>query len=227
MKLLAIETATDICGVALTENNQLVAEYLLNQKNVHNEKLISTVDYLIKEAQWSLKELDGIVLVIGPGSFSGLRIGIAVSKGLAYSLDIPLVSVNTLDAMANGALFWTGKICTILKARAEEVYFALYHKKMDGLQRCSEYQIINSDAVDNYITEKTLVISHPVDMAAKITADEAILAPLEHTALSPFSVAKMGYLKIQQKETEDLASLEPLYLQEFTPKRKVYYNENR
>ncbi|MFQ5770312.1 MAG: tRNA (adenosine(37)-N6)-threonylcarbamoyltransferase complex dimerization subunit type 1 TsaB, partial [bacterium] len=204
MKLLAIETATEVCGVALTENNHLVAEYRLNQKNIHNEKLVATIQYLINETQWCLKDLDGIALTIGPGSFTGLRIGIAVSKGLAFSLDLPLVGVNTLDAMAYGTQFWSGKICTLIKARAEEAYFALYDKKFERLNQCSDYQIIDVESIGQYLTEETLVIAYPQNLISTAMTDKIVVSHSGDAVISPFAVARLGFLKMQEHDSEDL-----------------------
>lgn len=223
MKIIAIETATSVCGVALSEDNQLVAEYRLNQKNIHNEKLISAIKILTTDAKWHLEELNGIAVSIGPGSFTGLRIGITVCKGLAFTLGIPVVGVNTLDALAYQAHLWSGQICSIIKAREHEVYCALYKRELETFQRCSDYQIISIEELGNYIKEKTLVVSNPENLISTTLSNRIVLPPSDISILSPFTVTRLGYTKLQKKETEDVEALEPFYLKEFKSKRKVYY----
>jgi len=227
MKLLAIETATAVCGVALTEHNQLAAELRVQQKNAHNEKLVVAIDYLVKQINWRLEELDGIALSIGPGSFTGLRIGISVAKGLAFTLEKPLAAVNTLDAMAHGARFWSGRIAAVIKARTEEGYFALYESKRGELKRISDYQILSIAAISEHITSDTLVLAHPRELCAEAVSGTGWLAPLEYPLLDALTIAQMGYAKLQNGETENLAAVEPFYLKQFEPKQKVYRYETK
>ena len=84
MKLITIDTANETCGVALTEDTQLVTDFRINKKNVHNERLVSTIQQLLGGVGWQLSDLEGIIFSKGPGSFTGLRIGISVSKGLSF-----------------------------------------------------------------------------------------------------------------------------------------------
>jgi tRNA threonylcarbamoyladenosine biosynthesis protein TsaB len=227
MKLLAIETATEVCGVALTEHNQLAAELRVRQKNAHNEKLVAAIDYLMRQINWRLEELDGIALSIGPGSFTGLRIGISVAKGLAFTLEKPLVAVNTLDAMAHGARFWGGRLAAVIKARTEEGYFALYESKRGEVKRISDYQILAITALPDYLKKETLVLAHPRDLFAELASGTGGLALLEHPLLDALTIALMGYVKLQNGETENLAALEPFYLKQFEPKRKVYHYDSQ
>lgn len=225
MKMLTIDTATSVCGVALTEEDKLIAEYRLNRKNLHNEKLVSAIEFLVEDAHWQLSQLDGIALSIGPGSFTGLRIGVSVCKGLAYSLGTALVAVNTLDALAFAAPLWQGQICAIINARENEVYCALYEKNLEYFKRISEYQIVRLEDVFEQIKERTLLISNPYELVADTKNSKIIRAPHELSMTSLFSVAKLGLQKLQNREYENPESSEPFYLKEFKPKRKVYYAE--
>jgi tRNA threonylcarbamoyladenosine biosynthesis protein TsaB len=221
MRLLAIDTSTDICGVALSESNRLIADFRLNQKNVHNEQLVSAIQNLLEGVSWRPQELNGIALTVGPGSFTGLRIGMSVVKGLAFCLQIPIAGVNTLDAMAAGVDFWTGKICTLIKARAKEVYFAAYEKRSDKLQKRSGDRIVEVEKVSELVPQGSLVICHPQDLMESISAQN-IVSCANRPVLTPLSVARLGFEKLQKGETEDLHSVEPFYLKDFEPKKKIY-----
>jgi tRNA threonylcarbamoyladenosine biosynthesis protein TsaB len=221
MKILAIESATDLCGVALTENQKLVAEYKIQQRNVHNEKLVTAVEFLLADAGWQIENLDGLAVSIGPGSFTGLRIGISVCKGLAFTADLPLVAVNTLDAMARETHCWRGKMCTAIKARAEEVYFAIYEKDVNSMTRVSDYQIAGIETLDRSIKGGTLVVISPAELRSQFSNKDLVFcdnAPL----LSAHTIAQLGYQKLLGNETADLETIEPFYLKDFQPKRKVY-----
>ncbi|MFQ6113759.1 MAG: tRNA (adenosine(37)-N6)-threonylcarbamoyltransferase complex dimerization subunit type 1 TsaB [bacterium] len=220
---MAVETATHVCGVALADDDHLVAGYRLNQKNVHNEKLVAAIQCLVKDAKWVLEDLDAIAVSMGPGAFTGLRIGIAVSKGLAFTLGIPLVGVNTLDALAYQAHLWRGQVCSIIKAKEGEIYFALYNRSAETLERCSDYQVINIEELGYFLRRKTLLVAVPQGEFSTLKNNKIVFAPPEVSALMPFTIAKLGHMKFDKKEFQDLESVEPFYLKEFTPKRKVYY----
>jgi tRNA threonylcarbamoyladenosine biosynthesis protein TsaB len=221
MKILAIDTATDICGVALTEQQQLVAEYRIRQRNVHNEKLVAAIERLLRDVNWNVEDLGGIAVSIGPGSFTGLRIGISVSKGLAFSVNAPLAAVNTLDALAHEARFWRGKICAAIKARAEEVYFALYENDGNAATRVSDCQIVDLETLNRSLASGSLVVVSPAELRSRFTNQELVFGD-DALLSSALTVARLGYQKLLHNEVADLESLEPFYLKDFQPKRKVY-----
>ena len=225
MKLLTIDTATETCGVALTEDTQLVTDFRINKKNVHNERLVSAIQQLLGGVGWQLSDLEGIIFSKGPGSFTGLRIGISVSKGLSFSLGIPIVGVNTLDALAFGAPAWANEICAVLKAREKEVYFSLYEKSLTSFEICSGYEIIHLEKLPEKLNGKTLVVSNPADLVSSASNKETVIAPPECSLLKPLTIAELGFKKFQVNEVEIPETAEPFYLKDFRPKRKVYYAE--
>lgn len=134
MKYLTIDTTTKVTAVALAEDGKLIGEGFLHTTKTHSERIIPMLEQLITAAAWTLQELDMIGVVCGPGSFTGIRIGIATAQGLAQVLNIPLISVVSLDALA-----WAGKermedVVPILDARKNEWYTARYHW-MPGMEK--------------------------------------------------------------------------------------------
>jgi len=126
VKYLTIDTATKITALALAENGRVVSEGFLHTGKTHSERLIPMLDQLLNAADWDLKELDFLAVTRGPGSFTGIRIGIATAQGLAQVLKIPLIGLSTLDTLS-----WTGwgraeDIVVILDARKNEWYYARY-----------------------------------------------------------------------------------------------------
>lgn len=225
MKILAVDTSTQVCGIGLTEEASLVAEYRLNRKNVHNEKLVAAIQYVLSDSNWRIQDLNAIAVSNGPGSFTGLRIGLAVCKGLAFTLDIPIVAVNTLDALAQQADHWQGSVAAILKARQNEFYFALYDRREGALQRRRAYQVVTDDELAEMLQEKTLVVAYPQNLYTLLTRrnKNCVAAAAEASSIRPYTIARMGYEKLQNNEIENPASLEPFYLKPFAARKKSYY----
>lgn len=225
MKILGIDTATDVLGVALTEDRELISEIRSNIKRAHAEKLLSAIDKVLSEINLKPGELDGIAISIGPGSFTGLRIGLAAVKGLAFAADLPVVSVPTLDALVLQARFCPFQICPLVKAQADEAYTAFYNFQNGKLSRKSNYQLIDLSLLGQLITEKTLVINNGMKNLQNFITDELEekieLAPLEYSKTSGFLVALLGYEKLLKNEIEDIDQLEPFYLKNFKAKKKI------
>lgn len=126
MKLLVLESSGLVASIALMEEEKMIGEYTVNFKKTHSQTLLPMVDELVKNIGIDLKELDGIAISNGPGSFTGLRIGSATAKGLAQALNIPIVPVSTLEALAANLFGTKGIICPMMDARRNQVYTGLY-----------------------------------------------------------------------------------------------------
>jgi len=132
--LLAIDTADRTAGVALLVEGQVVADYVEASAYRHSERLFALIDEALCGAGLDRGDLSGIAVTIGPGSFTGLRVGLATAKGLAYALGVPLVGVSTLEAMARGAMPFPGVVLPLLDARKRQVYAAVFDGR-DGSKR--------------------------------------------------------------------------------------------
>lgn len=126
MKIIGIDSSGLVASVAIIEDETLVAEYTVEHKKTHSTTLMPMLSEIVKMSETSLQEIDAVAIAAGPGSFTGLRIGSATAKGLAYSLNIPIVPVPTLAALAYNVQFFDGIICPIMDARREQVYNGLY-----------------------------------------------------------------------------------------------------
>lgn len=133
MLLLALDTTTGICSVALGNEEKIVAEYLLNIERTHSRRLLPLIVSLFKDSGIHKSSLKGLAVNIGPGSFTGIRIGLATARGFCLGLNIPAVGVMALDALAEGHVFYPGLICPILDARRNQFYTALYRGGEDDL----------------------------------------------------------------------------------------------
>ncbi len=224
MKILGIDTSTDVCGIALTEDKTLITEFRSNIKRAHAEKIIHAIDRVLEDVQLAINEIDVIAISIGPGSFTGLRIGLAAVKGLALVTNLPVVAVPSLDALAYQAYFWQEQICPLIKAQADEAYTALYHFQNGQLIRKSDYQLVMLNSLHNLIVKKTLILNDGMKNLQKFIIGELIelveIAPPEHSMTSGYTVAISGFDKFSQQNIADIDRLEPFYLKDFKIKKK-------
>ena len=142
MKILAIDTSTDYLSLAILKDSRLLERFHKKAGRRHSILLVPMIDKLLKKARLKIKDIDCFAISVGPGSFTGLRIGVTVVKALAYALKKPIIAVPTLDVIAYKALGSKGVICPVLDARKNKVYACLY--KYDGkkLKRLSRYMLL-------------------------------------------------------------------------------------
>lgn len=133
MKILAIEASSLVCSTAILTDDIITAEYTINNKVTHSQTLLPMIDEICKMTDTDVSEFDAIAVSGGPGSFTGLRIGSATAKGLAYALNVPVVNVPTLEAMAYNFYGTDKVICPIMDARRNQVYTGIYSFENNGL----------------------------------------------------------------------------------------------
>ncbi|MCR3923329.1 MAG: tRNA (adenosine(37)-N6)-threonylcarbamoyltransferase complex dimerization subunit type 1 TsaB, partial [Firmicutes bacterium] len=124
--VLGIDTATLVCSAAVVSEEKILAEYTLHVKKTHSERLLPLIDTLLRDAGLTPRDLDAVAISVGPGSFTGLRIGMVTAKALGQALQLPLCGVSTLTALAAQHPYFPGLVCPILDARREQVYQALF-----------------------------------------------------------------------------------------------------
>ncbi|MCP3901522.1 MAG: tRNA (adenosine(37)-N6)-threonylcarbamoyltransferase complex dimerization subunit type 1 TsaB [Desulfobacteraceae bacterium] len=156
MKILAISTAEKECSIALLENNNLVCEELWAAKQTHSKRIMGMVDRIMDRACVSVNELDGFVVAKGPGSFTGLRIGITTIKGLAYATSKPCAGISSLDGIAWQFSFSQLPVCAIMDAQRGEVYHAIYNFKDGKLLKKSKEQALKPAEALELLDEDTL-----------------------------------------------------------------------
>lgn len=142
MNLLAIDTSTEYLSLAVMRNGKIAAKMHKKAAMAHSSLLVPMIAKVLKKAKLILKDLDGFAISIGPGSFTGLRIGVATVKGLAMALDRPIVTVPTLDVIAENIKGFRGTICPVLDARKKKVYACLYRSDGENIKRASKYLLI-------------------------------------------------------------------------------------
>lgn len=209
MRVLAVETSTLAGGVALLDGDRVLAEYRLNVRVTHSERLMAVIDRVLGDAGWAVGHLEGLAVAVGPGSFTGLRIGLSTVKGLAVALGIPVAGVPTLDAMAAALPFAALPVCPVLDARKGEVYCSIYRWDGAGMRREWDYLAIAPGELATRLGEPTVLLG---DGAAAVCSPHARLAPPGHQLPSPASVGALGLGQLERGDTVAPAELIPLYL---------------
>ncbi len=217
MKILAVETSTRAGGVAILDGDTLVAEVHLTSSETHAKRLMLAIDSTLCMAGTEIGKCDGFAVTTGPGSFTGLRIGISVVKGLGFAMEKPVAGVSTLDVLAYQIPVFPDLICPVLDARKGEVYTALYKSGSDGV-----WQKVASDcAVDPrkwlvhipgpclFVGEGAMVYR---ELIREILGPRARFAPSYLNTLRASIVAHLGLEQIKQGLATDAASLAPHYI---------------
>ena len=221
MKILGIDTSTPIGSVALIDGDNLAAEHTLNIVQAHSSRLMPAIDTVLKWSDITAADLDGCAVGIGPGSFTGIRIGVATIKSLCYALDKPIVGVSTLEAVAYNLRWTNGVICPLLDARRSEVYGAIFEGGSEW-QRLSEDLCLSLDAfLDRLdpLTASDCLINFVGD--GLLTYGDAVrerLGERAHFADAIFNVprgatiAHLGAQRLHNGDIDDYWTLVPNYV---------------
>jgi len=213
--ILNIETSTTNCSVSLSkEGETLVLKEDNNVNYSHAESLHVFIDDVIEAAKLTSKDIDAIAVSKGPGSYTGLRIGVSAAKGLCFALDIPLISISTLNALAHQVNIEDGVIVPMLDARRLEVYSAIYNTSYKEI-RGVEAQILDDSSFSEYLKHKTVhFIGNGVEKTKNlITHPNAVF--IEGKLPSANEMSRLAYNKYKKSDIEDVAYFEPFYLKDF------------
>jgi tRNA threonylcarbamoyladenosine biosynthesis protein TsaB len=216
MKILAIDTTADVCSVALCDEVRLVAEMTVNTGNTHSQTLLPLVEQVLKITNTSIDDIELFACSTGPGSFTGVRIGVATVKGIAYGRNIPCASVSTLEALAYNLIGFDGIICPVMNARRSQVYNALFECEGGNLKRLCDDRALAISELDEELgtTAKHLYL---VGDGYSITESgfkktKISYVPERQRYQSAYSVAQVALNKYKLGEYVDDAALVPIYL---------------
>lgn len=221
MKILAIDTSTMLGGVAIMDDERLIAESRLNVKSTHSERLMTEIAHCLKLADFSISDIDVFAVAIGPGSFTGLRIGLSTAKGFAYAAGKPIVAVHTMEALAWNFPCSEYPVCTLLDARKKEVYGAVFKWKENGFACLIKETVLNPDNFFRYLSSladysKIIFTGEGAELYRKNILEhfsgKAVFASPDKMVPSPSNVAALGLKKALNKEFSEPVSLTPLYI---------------
>jgi len=217
MKILAIDTSTPVGSIAIVEGALLKAQHILNISATHNQRLLPGIDRILTDADWTLDDLDALAVSLGPGSFTGLRIGLSVVKGLAWATGKPLAGVPTLDALAANVPLAPYPIYPVLDARKGEIYTALYRMGDERVPaRFTPYMAIKPEKLADLISEETVLVGDALlrygDYWTSKIGDRLHLVPPHLNIVHASSVAWLAWHKLRSGIHQDIASCTPLYV---------------
>ncbi len=226
MKILSIDTASNVCGVSILENTNLICQLDQNTGRTHSENLMPMIEQAFNQSNLSLNDIDLLVCDKGPGSFTGIRIGIATIKAFHDSLEIPCVGVNSLQALAY-SIKENGYIVSILDCKNDNCYFALYELKdskyleiiapradtiESALRLCQEKIMVNTSIT--FVGDGSVIFQEPISHTFK----NCIFATPENNLLNSYYVALAGLHRFQEIKSEDIL---PLYLKKPQAQRQL------
>jgi len=230
LNILHIDTATSVCSVALSENGVLKAYRDHEEPNIHASKLTLLIDDLMREAGCEMGQLHAVAVSKGPGSYTGLRIGVSAAKGICFALDIPLLAVATLDALAEGFLKEQGMgyssntlFCPMLDARRMEVYSAIYHQDK-SLVAPTGARIIDEHAFEAYSASSIVLFGEGANKLRELFEGHPFVQVVGGFRNSARYLVQEAADRYQREVFEDLAYFEPFYLKDFiptTPKKRI------
>ncbi|MEK7249435.1 MAG: tRNA (adenosine(37)-N6)-threonylcarbamoyltransferase complex dimerization subunit type 1 TsaB [Bacteroidota bacterium] len=221
MKILGIETATIVCGAAVVVDETVLSEEQIAEKNVHAENIMRLIDEVLKQSHLSLNELDAVAVSIGPGSFTGLRIGLSVTKGLVYATGKPLVAVPTLRALAQRAVdagvVETQYILPAIDARRDEVYCQLFRFNGTSIEPEWEERDLWLSRLFDEIGERSISVTGDAIHKIQVHQEAKRLRFVtgEFASCSAGTVAMVGEQMACMNKFVDAGTVEPKYVKEF------------
>ncbi|MDO4288480.1 MAG: tRNA (adenosine(37)-N6)-threonylcarbamoyltransferase complex dimerization subunit type 1 TsaB [Eubacterium sp.] len=219
MKILAVDTSTIVATAAVVSEEKLICETVVNYKKKHSEKLLPAIDHMLADAGLTIQEMDAFAIVSGPGSFTGLRIGMATVKGFAQALNKPVVTVSTLEALAYNLPYASGVVCPILDAQRDQVYTGIYRFDLQGEMTCELEDSVMSASelmgiLENYADAPIYLLGDGVPRFYDTIAEAIpVIKVLPHLSMNRASSA--GMLAVKRAlagETTDYKSAELTYI---------------
>lgn len=236
-KILSIDTATDICTVAISENGNIISYRDSANDRSHSILLAVYIDEVLIESNLAVSDLDAVAISKGPGSYTGLRIGVSSAKGLCYGSGKPLIAVSTLQAMCfgvdkiklqkqKGSDFY---FAPMLDARRMEVYTAVYDNNYEVQQEVNAH-ILDENSFDTFLDEKPVIFFGSGAQKFKDIIDHKNAVFVDDYLHSARFMSGIAESKFENKKFEDVAYFEPFYLKDFvttTPKKNILFPQNK
>jgi len=220
--ILNMDTATPVCSVALAKDGQLLAFREKNEKNIHAEVLNGFVAEVLEEAELGLKDLDAVAVSMGPGSYTGLRIGVSSAKGLCFSLDIPLIAIGTIESMACWAaeqlpeqVSEKALFIPMIDARRMEVYGAFYNHNLEAQTKVMPHILDEHSFLEEAENHQLVVTGDGAAKCQDIFAQRKEIKIFPEILSSSRGMIRKADEKFQHNEFVDVAYFEPFYLKEF------------
>lgn len=218
MTVLAMDTSAKAASVCLAEEDKIIGEFYINTGLTHSQTLAPMTEQLCKNAGVPLDKIDAVAVNAGPGSFTGVRIGVAAAKGLAFAHKLPCVAVSTLESMAYNMLGCDGIVCALMDARCGQVYNALFRVTGNSVERLCDDRAIALSALQTELqgcAERIVLVGDGAAIGFKSLSElpcNVLLAPMNKVNQTAASVALAAFERLQAGDTCTPAALMPVYL---------------
>jgi tRNA threonylcarbamoyladenosine biosynthesis protein TsaB len=217
MKILAVDTSTASGSIALLDGVQVIAEWTVHSAQTHNRRLLKRIDSMLSELGWTIGQVDGFAVTSGPGSFTGLRIGVTTIKTIAWAAQKPFVSIPSLDALAAPLGFAALPICPLIDARKDEIYFSFYQPDGTGkVQLLAPYQVDSPERIAAGIRSPTIFCGDGWPMCERLFVKElgdwAVAASAPFHIIRASFVGKLALKRFQEQQGEDPLTSVPCYV---------------
>ncbi len=216
IKILALDSTAEVSAVCVSEGERLLSEITINTGNTHSETLLPAVEQALKMAELSVNDIDAFAVSTGPGSFTGVRIGVATIKGIAYGKDKPCVSVSTLEALAYNLSGYNGILCPVMNARRSQVYNALFECRGGEIARLCPDRALAISELDEELLEKggdIYLCGDGYSITEKgFSMTRICYVPERQRYQSAYSVAMTALKKYENGEYVSDGALVPVYL---------------
>ena len=215
MKILALDSTAKVASVALCEDERLLGELTINNGNTHSQTLLPMIEFLLNQFELSPDDIDVFAASVGPGSFTGVRIGVATIKGLSFGKKTPCAGVSTLEALAYNLCDHDGLICPVMNARRQQVYTALFHAHNGVLERLMPDSAIAITELDEKLSaygEPVRLCGDGYDVTIPLLTHEVIPTSERYRHQSAYSVAQVAKRMHADGEFSTDITLSPIYL---------------
>ena len=215
MKILGVDTSTPIGSVGLIDGENFVGEYSLKIEKAHSSRLMPAIDQILSWANLTVQELDACAVGVGPGSFTGVRIGVGAVKTLCYAIKKPIVGISTLAAIAHNLRYTNALICPVLDARRNEIYGAIFHGG-ERLERKSDDLCVPMEAFLDRVSDPAVFVGDGLrrytDAILNRFGTNVIFAHANFNVPRGSNIARLGYERLLSGQSDDYFSLTPNYV---------------
>lgn len=227
MRVLAMDTSSMVASVALIDDEKILGEITFNYKKQHSTILIPMVDRLLTSLDMDIRDVDSVACACGPGSFTGLRIGVSTAKGLCHGAGKPLIGVPTLDGLAYNMAYAPGIICPIMDALRDNVYVSMYRWNKDAMARLQDYMAISVDELIqklNIYGENIIFLGDGAliqkERLKKEMGDRAQFAPPHLRLQKASSIGYCALKRLQKGDIDNYLNFAPFYLRKSQAERE-------
>ncbi len=222
--ILGIETATQVCSVSLSQDEEILSFHESYEMNAHSKNINVFTEQVVKESHKTIHDIDAVAVSIGPGSYTGLRIGVSAAKGLCYAMDKPLIAVSTLQGMVSGLIEKLkahktydkdALLCPMIDARRMEVYTAVYNMENKQLREIKAEIIDKNSFLKYLIDHKIYFFGDGSNKCKEVLGDNRNAIFIDDFKPSAKYLAGIAFKQYKKKQFEDIAYFEPFYLKDF------------